>query len=322
MGRDIEILNSIEDIVAANAESPDKLSIELEGLKSSYSVQDIREALNNESLFGDPKLTAIIRDYFSSTKKPLDNAYIKSLDFCECEVCEAIKDVEKMTYTEDIFRTTMMEPIFLTDSGTLKHELVKDFEFPKILLTGDEILQSNDIAELCSPTVISMIAHCNDKEYTEDMTMKEFLEYITEIKNFSESALGQILSQSGDFGLMNRIRSTRGVQYLSALLRRRSQQANRKNSKFQKPKGMSLDPEMKPYEQWLQEGDFDGDKVTVPEGLPIGLGKLSGNADGYGIKTGIGEIGKNREIGMGPLREDGWGNEKKDDVRRSVNGKK
>ena len=253
-----EIVACLEDIVAENSSTPDKLSRELQNMLNVYPKDSIVKVLEYQMVFGDPKLSGILKKFFEGSTEPLDNAYIKSLDFCECEVCKMIKDVEKLTAAEDIFKSTMIEPIFLTDSANYKHELIDNFKYCKTLLSGDEIGNSLSIDEICSPTVISLIGKINNEHIDEDDTTKELLEKANKAFNFCESNLAKVLCQPRDFNLAQKIRTQKGVSYLSRLLNDKAVRANLKNSKFQKPRNMSCDKtELEKLKaKGLKKGDF------------------------------------------------------------------
>lgn len=152
--------SKIEDIIVQNMNNVPQMYNLLRSVVEPYSEEDIGDALGDMGLFGDEKLSRIIIDVKKG--KPLDSAYIQSLDFSE-----STKVDESKVMSEEMFRSTVVDPILVSDWPKYKHQIVSDFEYPDILVSGEGIDDTAKMDMLASPVTMSLVDRLKSEKVIE-----------------------------------------------------------------------------------------------------------------------------------------------------------
>lgn len=209
------IVDKIEDIISEHSKNPSVLAKKLDELRAEYNSS------LPEAPFGDERLKKAIEEYFNSTK-PLDTAYISSLDFSEStvgyDVYEndgmdnelIVKSCEELKKNGIDFEKSLVEPLFITDWVQNGFNMVGHFDYP--VTEAQEIVNSGSFKELVDPSAVTMIAMMKphlETEIPETKSTSELTDYfasnpskfvsaIEEIDNYRGPSLSEYLNMIGD----------------------------------------------------------------------------------------------------------------------------
>lgn len=209
------IVDKIEDIISEHSKNPSVLAKKLDELRAEYNSS------LPEAPFGDERLKKALEEYFNSTK-PLDTAYISSLDFSEStvgyDVYEndgmdnelIVKSCEELKKNGIDFEKSLVEPLFITDWVQNGFNMVGHFDYP--VTEAHKIVESGSFKELVDPSAVTMIAMMKphlETEIPETKSTAELTDYfasnpskfvsaIEEIDNYRGPSLSEYLNMIGD----------------------------------------------------------------------------------------------------------------------------
>lgn len=209
------IVDKIEDIISEHSKNPSVLAKKLDELRAEY------DSFLPVAPFGDERLRKVIEEYFNSTK-PLDTAYISSLDFSEStvgyDVYEndgmdnelIVKSCEELKKNGIDFEKSLVEPLFVTDWVQNGFNMVGHFDYP--ITEAQEIVNSGSFKELVDPSAVTMIAMMRphlETEIPETKSTSELTDYfasnpskfvsaIEEIENYRGPSLSEYLNMVGE----------------------------------------------------------------------------------------------------------------------------
>lgn len=246
------LISSLEDIIATYSKTPSLLYEKLSNFVKK-NPQEIKKSLEVEMVFGDEKLTQLVRDVTDG--KPISPSVVTGLDFSELSDLEDKVTSDRFgaelscPLTEEHFRALLLDPLFVTDWDHHKHEMVDSFNYPDTLVDANNITNSDSLDVLCSPVTVSIIKKCKlqDSEIlTEDNpisraandvlkffpTIEEYVnqvngtladskveaQLVSEATNIIESPI-RVGSIHEDFSIFGKIKTKKGLEYVLKLLR-------------------------------------------------------------------------------------------------------
>lgn len=217
----MSLIDKIEDIISEHSKNPSILANKLNELKPEFEADVSLGGVLEGVPFGDDRLKKTIEDFFKSSK-PLDTAYISSIDFSEStvgyDVYEndgmdnelIVKSCEELKQNGIDFEKSLVEPLFITDWVKNGFNMVGRFDYP--VVEAQEIVSSGSFKELVDPSAITMISMLRpnlETEIPETKTTSELKDYfasnpskfisaIEEINNLKGPTLSEYLNMIGD----------------------------------------------------------------------------------------------------------------------------
>lgn len=211
-------ITTIEDLILEHWNNPSKIQIEL---RNNLKPEDW-ENWTKDEIFGDERVTQMVKDAVSG--KPMDMAYIQAQNFSETgttpqsETPEVIL-AQNLKNSPMNFKKILVDPMFVTDWVSNKHQMVGEFEFPEI--PQDEIAHTLDMTHVCDPTTVSMLTHLRNEipsipEFETDEELAEFLKknpqtYATIVDDFKQLKGPSLDEYLTDFGTTLQPEITEGL---------------------------------------------------------------------------------------------------------------
>ena len=168
---------TIEDLILEHWNNPSKIQIEL---RDNLKPEDW-ENWTKDEIFGDERVTQMVKDAVNG--KPMDIAYIQAQNFSETGTTPQSESPEvilaqNLKNSPMNFKKILVDPMFVTDWASNKHQMVGEFEFPEI--PQDEIVHTLDMTHVCDPTTVSMLTHLKEEipslpEFNTEDELTEFL---------------------------------------------------------------------------------------------------------------------------------------------------